>query len=198
VDVTLKKHIHNNGPRGPVDIAINSTASAPTGCAIVPKTVPTSISGVPVSIDQVVDEVWTVNCTQNTTVKTFVFNVSIGVSTPFVSDPNLANNAVRKLLSVTDDPLDPKADTDADGWTNGDELLIGTDPLDACPDDANDDAWPPDTNKDASVNIMDVLLYKPVLGGPYDQRYDLDTSGTITIMDVLLYKPVIGASCTGP
>jgi hypothetical protein len=198
VDVTLRKHIHNNGPRGPVNIAINSTASAPTGCTIVPKNVPTSISGVPVSVDQVSDEVWTINCTLDTIPKTFVFNVSINVSTAYVSDPNLANNAVRKLLTVTDDPLDPGADTDADGWINGDEVLIGTDPLDACPDDTSDKAWPPDTDNTGSVTILDVLLYKPVLGGPYNSRYDLNTNDTVNILDVLLYKPVIGTSCSGP
>jgi CSLREA domain-containing protein len=198
VDVTLRKHIHNNGPRDPVDISINSTASAPTGCTIVPKTVPTSISGVPVSVGQWSDEVWTINCIQNTIPKTFVFNVSIDVSTAYVSDPNLANNAVHKLLTVKDDPLDPGADTDADGWTNGEEVLIGTDPLDACPDDTSDDAWPPDTDNTGSVSITDVLLYKPVLVGPYNPRYDLNASDTINIMDVLLYKPVLGASCGGP
>ena len=198
VNVTLKKHIHNNGPWGPVNIAINSTAAPPTGCTIVPKTVPTSISGVPVSVDQVVDEVWTINCIQDTTVKTFVFDASIDVSTAFVFDPNLANNAVHKLLSVTDDPADPQGDMDDDSWSNGAEAIIGTDPVDACPDDANDDAWPPDLNNNASVNILDVLLYKPVLGAPYNPRFDLNADQKVSILDVLLYKPVLGASCTNP
>jgi hypothetical protein len=195
-DVTLQKHIHNNGSWGPVDIAIDSDATAPTGCTIAPKSVPASISGVPVSVDQVVDEVWTINCTQNTIPKTFVFNASIDVSTAHVYDPNGVNNAVVKYLTVTDDPADPQGDMDGDGWTNGAEAVIGTDPADACPDDPSDDAWPPDINNDRSVNILDVLLFKGPISGAYDSRYDLNADSAINILDVLLYKPLIGMACT--
>jgi len=196
VDVTLRKHIHNNGPWTPVNIAINSTATPPTGCTVVAKNVPNSLSGVPVSVDQVVDEVWTINCTQDTTVKTFVFDSSIGVSTAHVYDPNAANNASKKYLTVSDDPADPQGDMDGDGWTNGAEAVIGTDPADACPDNPGDDAWPPDVNNDASVNILDVLSFKGPISGAYDCRYDLSANGVVNILDVLLYKQVIGMTCT--
>jgi len=244
VDVTLRKHIHNNGPRSPVDIAMSSTASPPTGCTIVPKNVPASIPGVPVSVDQMVDEIWTVRCTQ-AGLKTFVFNNSIDVATPYVSDPNPANNAVRKLLTVRDpsypywgddicdgqdndgdtvidedwdllgdpiaDCLDPALDSDADtltndvdadddddGWSDAEEGFMRTDPLNACPLDAYHDAWSPDVDNSGSVNLMDVLLFKSVVGVTYDRRYDLNASGTITIMDVLLYKPIIMSQCSNP
>jgi len=195
-DVTLQKHIHNNGPWGPVNIAIDSDATAPTGCTVVPKSVPTSLSGVPVSLDQVVDEVWTINCTQNTTPKTFVFDNSISLTTTHVYDPDEANNAVVKYLTVTDDPADPQGDMDGDGWTNGAEAVIGTDPADACPDDPSDNAWPPDVNNDAKVNILDVLSFKGPISGAYDSRYDLNADSAINILDVLLYKPLIGMDCT--
>jgi len=113
VDITLEKVLHNNGPWEPVDIAIDSTATAPTGCTVVPKSVPDSVTDVPVSVDQVVTEVWTVNCT-STGLKTFVFDNAIDVATPYVSDPDAANNSSHKLLSVMDD-ASAEADYDGDG-----------------------------------------------------------------------------------
>ena len=120
VDITLRKHIHNNGPWAPVDIAIDSDATAPTGCTIVAKNVPSSISAVPVSTDQVVDEVWTIKCTQ-AGLKTFDFDNSIAVATPFVSDPNQANNSSHKLMSVHDD-ASCEADYDGDGLCDASDL----------------------------------------------------------------------------
>ena len=194
--VTLHKVIHNNGPWGPVDIAIDASATAPTDCTIDPESMSASISGVPVSVDQMVDEVWTINCTVDTTLKTFVFDNSISVTTAHVYDPDEANNAVVKYLTVTDDPADPQGDMDGDGWTNGAEAVIGTDPADACPDDSSDDAWPPDINNDAEVDILDVLRYKHVLHVPYERRYDLNVDSEVDILDVLLYKRLIGMACT--
>jgi hypothetical protein len=120
VDITLRKHIHNNGPWTPVDIAITATATAPTGCTVVPKIVPSSISAVPVSVDQVVDEVWTVKCTV-TGLKTFSFDNAIDVATAYVSDPDLANNSSHKLLSVKDD-ASCEADYDGDGLCDASDL----------------------------------------------------------------------------
>ncbi len=91
------------------------------------------------------------------------------------------------------------SDTDGDGWADDDEGVIGTDPLDDCTDQAGDeDAWPPDIDRSAEVGILDVLLYKPVLKGSYDSRYDLDAGGEVDILDVLLYKPVLGERCGNP
>jgi len=120
VDITLRKHVHNNGPWTPVDIAIDATASAPTGCTVMPKNVPTSLTNAPVSVDQVVDEVWTIKCTE-TGLKTFGFDNSIDVATPYVSDPNLANNSSHKLLSVHDD-ASCEADYDGDGLCDASDL----------------------------------------------------------------------------
>jgi len=123
VDITLEKVIHNNGPFNPVNIAINSAATPPTGCTVVENTVPDSAT---VDFDAVVTEVWTINC-ESTGLKTFGFDNSIAVATPFVSDPNLANNSSHKLLSVYDD-LNSGADNDSDGVLNG---------VDNCPTVAN-------------------------------------------------------------
>ena len=97
----------------------------------------------------------------------------------------------------------PTGDDDCDGFSTVDEEYVGTDPLDACPDNHSDDAWPPDINSDTWANILDVLLFKPVimtcLGNPaYDPRFDLNADECIYITDVLLYKPVIMTQCTNP
>ena len=82
---------------------------------------------------------------------------------------------------------------------NIEELYVTTDRFDACPDDPGDDAWPPDLDNSAEVDILDVLHYKWKLAPyPYDRRYDLDVSGEVDILDVLLYKPVLGMTCTDP
>jgi hypothetical protein len=204
VDITLRKHIHNNGPWAPVDIAITATATAPTGCTVVPKSVPSSISAVPVSIDQVVDEVWTIRCT-SIGLKTFGFDNSIDVATPFVSDSNLANNSSHKLMSVMDD-LDSGADSDGDGFLTAVESYLGTDPADACADDPADDAWPLDMNKDKHVTVVgDILKYSGRIGSsggpPADanwlQRLDLNMDNRLTVVgDVLKYSGKVGTSCT--
>jgi hypothetical protein len=84
------------------------------------------------------------------------------------------------------DPDDP--DDDGDAWDDWREDAIGTDSCDDCPDDYFDDALPPDINKDKTVNILDVALYKPELGGT-NPRYDLYIDGVVNILDVALFKP---------
>ena len=93
------------------------------------------------------------------------------------------------------------ADEDGDGWTNANELYIGTDPFDDCPDGWWDDAWPFDINVDTWSDILDVLLYKGHLqtqvGDPnYDRRLDLNADGWVDILDILLYKGNIQVQCT--
>ena len=126
VDIILEKVLHNNGPWEPVDIAIDSTATAPTGCTVVPKDVPDSVSDVPVGVDQVVTEVWTVNCTEEG-LKTFAFDNAIDVATPYVSDPDPGNNSSHKLRSV-------KSEASAEADYDGDGLYDAFDPCPINPD----------------------------------------------------------------
>ena len=70
-------------------------------------------------------------------------------------------------------------------------------------DDTTHPAWPPDLNNDTTVNIIDALMFGPVImlrsGDPgYDGRFDLSPNGTINIIDVLVLGPVIMQSCTNP
>ena len=94
-------------------------------------------------------------------------------------------------------------DDDDDDFGDSIEAYLGTDHLDACPDDPTDDAWPFDINIDAWSNILDVLLYKGHLqtqvGDPdYDQRLDLNADAWVNVLDLLLYKGHLGVQCTNP
>jgi RHS repeat-associated protein len=98
-------------------------------------------------------------------------------------------------------------DSDSDSLGQGEppffvdarELFMGTDPLDNCPDNPSDAAWPPDFNNSGKVTSGDLVLfrqhYEP-LGGTYDARYDLNASGAITSGDLVLFKKYYGSSCT--
>ncbi|MGQ9573485.1 MAG: dockerin type I domain-containing protein, partial [Dehalococcoidia bacterium] len=210
VDITLRKHVHNNGPRSPVDIAINATASAPTGCTIVPKSVPSLLSAVPMSVDQVVDEVWTIKCTQEG-LKTFVFNNAIDVATAHVADPNPANNTVRKLLTVRDpfypywgddicDGLDNNGNTVIDeGWDlNGNTIADCLDPaLDTDGDTLTNDVDTDDDGDGWSDAAEGFMRTDPLNACSIDAYHDAwppdnNNDRSVDIMDVLRLKPAIG------
>jgi hypothetical protein len=107
----------------------------------------------------------------------------------------------------------PTGDADCDGFPStvtvgntGAETSIGTDPADACPDtsdpnDEADDKWPPDWDDTQTVNLMDLLPFKPHFNTTYpdplyDVRYDLNTDNAINLMDLLPFKPFFNLSCT--
>jgi len=131
-----------------------------------------------------------------------------GSSNAHVADCDGAGDYATKLCCYVEDDndndgmLDPAdLDDDNDGFEDDDEAHVGTDPWDACRDDASDDAWPPDINIDTWANILDVLLFKPVIMTPVPPgpaRFDLNADNNINILDVLLYKPIIMTQCTNP
>ncbi len=99
VPVTVRKTLHNNGGYGPVDVSISSSAVAPTGCtATAAGENPTSVS-LPVNVNMVVDELWTLRCTEPST-HVFTFNNAITLTTPHVEDPDLTNDSASTQLSV--------------------------------------------------------------------------------------------------
>ena len=99
VDVTLRKTLHNNGPDGPVNVSILAEADAPSGCTATPDTENPTSAILPVSTAVVVDEVWTLHCTQPST-HVFTFSNSIEVTDPHVEDTDLSNNSASAGLSV--------------------------------------------------------------------------------------------------
>jgi len=80
------------------------------------------------------------------------------------------------------------------------EAFVGTDPLDDCPDDYLDAAWPPDFNNDRKVGFRDAGALVVRLGSRegrwrYSRRYDLDADGRIGWQDALILARYLGETC---
>ena len=87
-----------------------------------------------------------------------------------------------------------RADSDGDGSSNAAELTIGTQAFDDCPDNSQDDAWPPDLDKDTAVTLNDILI----LADHYqstDARYDIFGEGSVNIPTILKLARQWGSSC---
>jgi hypothetical protein len=91
-------------------------------------------------------------------------------------------------------------DMDDDGWATASEGTIGTDPLDDCPDNLSDNAWPPDNNNDGFVDITDVSAVTAWFGGmvpPAPARFDVNepTDSFVDISDVSTLTGLFGQAC---
>jgi hypothetical protein len=98
-------------------------------------------------------------------------------------------------------------DSDGDLSTDAMEFFVGTDPLDDCPDNDTDDAWPFDTDMNTSINVLDLFSFVladvlgSTLGEPnYSTRFDLNASESINVLDLFEYVrlEVLGTQCTNP
>jgi hypothetical protein len=101
-------------------------------------------------------------------------------------------------------------DADGDAFLNLEELSVGTDALDDCPDDPTDDAWPADLTSvdgpglhDGTINILDVVQLTPPFFGSkrhqknYSERKDFNADGKLDILDIVrVTPPAYGSSCT--
>ena len=106
------------------------------------------------------------------------------------------------LLDIVD-PCPSDTDCDDDEYSDYVETYLGTDTVDACPDDPADDAWPPDINNDGQLNVVgDVMNFRDRIGATpgapnWWQRLDLNADGQISVVgDVLAYSGGIGLTCT--
>jgi hypothetical protein len=93
----------------------------------------------------------------------------------------------------------PANDLDCDGFDGALEAYLGTDAAEQCPAAPAHDAWPVDLDRSGSVDILDVLNFKPAFGStvpPSASRYDLAQDASIDILDVLTVKPFFGSVCT--
>jgi hypothetical protein len=91
-------------------------------------------------------------------------------------------------IDVNVEVLVATADNDGDGFTNGDEATIGTNPLDACAPGGR----PTDVNGDGLVNLSDVLILVGALS-TNDSRLDLDVDGAVDLDDILLVVGDLGS-----
>ncbi len=98
------------------------------------------------------------------------------------------------------------SDGDGDGFTDGEEGVMGTDPNDNCPDNTSHDAWPPDIDNDRIVGVFDILSMSAALNvgavwgvdPEFRFRYDLDADKVIGVFDILTMSVELnaGATCT--
>lgn len=82
------------------------------------------------------------------------------------------------------------SDSDGDGFKDGMEAYVGTDPNKSC----GVNAWPIDFDNNREVNIFDVAAFQPhffaeIGQANYDRRFDLNADGTIDIFDVSFLSP---------
>jgi hypothetical protein len=97
-------------------------------------------------------------------------------------------------------PNSTDADDDNDGFSDADEHYIATDSLDACSDNATQDAWAVDIDRDGDSDIGDVIQFAPsifsTMGTPhYDRRFDFNGNQIVNIGDVIRFGPFILTSC---
>ena len=93
-------------------------------------------------------------------------------------------------------------DDDNDAWSDPAEAIIGTDPLDGCPDSIADNAWPADINNDRVITFGDIGLLTSIFGQtvpPAPVRRDIaePPDGVITFGDIGRLTNLFGQAC-GP
>ena len=83
-------------------------------------------------------------------------------------------------------------DSDSDGWSDGAEDYIGTDPNDGC----GGPAWPPDINNDGHVDLMNDLFGVAFQFGRVSPRHDMNADGMVDLMnDIFTIAWVFGHDC---
>jgi len=95
------------------------------------------------------------------------------------------------------DVVSKDVDSDGDGFTNGKEVSIGTDPFQRCAstttlNDEADDRWPADLNDDKRLNRADIDTFNSPIARMntlvgqtnYSKRWDLNADGTINLTDI--------------
>jgi len=94
-------------------------------------------------------------------------------------------------------------DDDGDAFSDAVEMYPGTDPMDSCPDNFADAAWPLDVNNDRVISACgDILNYRgriaAVPGSPkWWQRLDLNVDGGINSSgDLNMYRGKIAVGCS--
>ncbi len=109
------------------------------------------------------------------------------------------------------DPCPGIRDCDGDWYDDYAETYIGTDPVDNCPDDQMDDAWPCDFDMSTLIDLGDLFNVLPPYFGSspsnpdtngdgvidWSVRRDLAPDGFINLGDVfMVLPPTFGSSCT--
>jgi len=113
-----------------------------------------------------------------------------------VCNTGISGNITFTGITIT--PGQCLTDSDTDGFFDGTETFIGTDPNDAC--FPGSDPWPPDQNSSGAVNIFDVGPVKAAFGSvsgepAYSTRTDLNADTVVNISDLGILKRFFGQAC---
>jgi len=118
-------------------------------------------------------------------------------------EPDCTDNTIDSDGDTISNPLD--ANDDNDRFDDIFENYVDIDSMVFCSETTtlNDeliDAWMGDTDDNRTINILDILKFKPwffsALGdSTFRRRFDVDMSGTIDIIDVLKLKLDFFTSC---
>lgn len=147
-----------------------------------------------------------------------VFALLVAIATPTLISGYLIFNPKAADITETSAPyplpiLDPNLDADNDGFTNGIEQYVGTDPLKNCPDvqiaiiDNNpkypNSFWPPDLTGDNKVDREDSEAFQPYFSKRttdvgFNKRFDLNKNGLINGQDVLMLNKFMYRVCNIP
>jgi hypothetical protein len=99
--VTVKKVLHNNGP-STADVLVTTSANVPSDCTATltsPTSNPYAVSGLQVSVQTTVFEVWEIECNAVSD-HTFTFNNSVDTNELHLRDPDLSNNSGSSSTTV--------------------------------------------------------------------------------------------------
>lgn len=115
-----------------------------------------------------------------------------------------ADGLASKADSCLSCPTAKNPDSDGDKFSDKGEKAIGTDPDKVCSDTTAQktiDGWPPDLNKDGTVNFLDLSAFTPYLNTAkkdknYSPRYDLNIDGKIDQTDMNVVQAYLGKQCT--
>jgi Tol biopolymer transport system component len=126
---------------------------------------------------------------------------------PDTPNPGQEDNDSEGLGNVCD-PCPNIPDCDDDGFNDGLEVFIGTDPLEACPNNSSNDALPFDTSIDKKVNLIDLVgspdSFKISFGSSdgepnYRPRFDWNGDKIVNLIDLVgspvSFKSSFGTSC---
>ena len=100
VVVTLRKVLHNDGPYGPVEVEIETTATPPQDCTVELTEPDVRQVVLPSSVDVVLDEEFIVHCDAPSSHVFYFENQITRVKNPGAVDPDLGNNFASTQLTV--------------------------------------------------------------------------------------------------
>ena len=97
--ITLRTTLTNHGPSGPMDMVLNSTATAPPDSSVTPTSANTVVPALGLGEQRVVEEIYSVQC-DGFSQHTFTFATGVQPFNMEDTDPDLSNNQAEITLNI--------------------------------------------------------------------------------------------------